>query len=579
MNQNKSGLSPLRTLGSLSLAVFLLAGLAVLLVLSTFIESRYGTAVAQRLVYQTGWFDAFLALLGVNITCSTLTRWPFKTKHTGFVITHTGILLVLAGSLLTRLLGAEGQLYVPEGQTSDRIFLGQYEIVVEDPRQNKELATFALGRSNKAGSLIGRLPDGAELRLGSVVDSAQWDEIYEEGSKGSDVNPAIRLSFTSKAMGASFDIGLVRHHPERPDGHLSVFGPATAVLADAEPATESQEATLAFIKDGVLLAKLPLAEIAKDGETPLGASGYRITSFQYFPDARVGAEGKLVSVSDQPSNPAVRLHLTDTQGQTSHYLKFANYPDFDSMHQKGGEPSSDIQVKFEAGHAPEHHGATFTVYPKDGRWLYRARSRQGKITASGEVEIGKAIDTGWADFQATVTRIYERARIRPAVKPSSSSSKYPAAQIAVNKAGQTLLEQWIGPDRFAKLPGEQPLIAAMRQRSLAVPFSLTLKDFRKVDYPGTRRAASFESDVVLSDETAKIQIHRTIRMNQPMDYAGYRIFQSSYIQEPSGEASIFTVAKNPGVTLLYAGSTVLFIGTFITFFVPPLSSFRHEPKG
>ena len=68
-------------------------------------------------------------------------------------------------------------------------------------------------------------------------------------------------------------------------------------------------------------------------------------------------------------------------------------------------------------------------------------------------------------------------------------------------------------------------------------------------------------------------------MNEPMDYAGYRIFQSSYLQEPSGEASIFTVAKNPGVTLLYTGSTVLFIGTFITFFVPALSSFRHEPKG
>lgn len=579
MNKSKGGFSPMRLLGSLSFAVILLAALALLLIVSTFIESRYGTAVAQRLVYQTGWFDAFLALLGVNITCSTLTRWPFKKKHTGFVITHSGILLVLAGSLLTRLLGAEGQLYVPEGQTSDRIFLGQYEVVVEDPRQDKPLATFLLGRSNKAGALISRLPDGTEVRLAQVVDSAQWDETYEEGPVDAAANPAVRLSFTSKAMGASFDFGLVRNHPERPDGHLSVFGPATAVLAETEPADKPSVAALSFIKDGVKIAELPLAEISKDGPTPLGTTGYSITAFEYYPDARVGGEGGLVSVSDTPSNPAVRLHLTDAEGRTSHHLKFANYPDFESMHRKDGDEPTDVRVEFKSGASHEHHGATFTIYPKDGGWHYRARSRQGDITARGEVEIGKTVDTGWADFQVVVTRIYQRAQVRPLVKPSSSSSKYPASRVIADRDGATVFDQWIGPDHFARLPGEHPLILSMRQRSLAVPFSVTLKDFRKVDYPGTRRAASFESDVVLSDASVKTEIHRTIRMNEPMDYAGYRIFQSSYLQEPSGEASIFTVAKNPGVTLLYTGSTVLFIGTFITFFVPALSSFRHEPKG
>lgn len=579
MSISKGGLSPLRILGSLNFAVILLAGLALLLVVSTFIESRYGTAVAQRLVYQTGWFDAFLALLGVNITCSTLTRWPFKKKHTGFVITHTGILLVLAGSLLTRLLGAEGQLYVPEGQTSDRIFLGQYEIVIEDPRQDKESAVFLLGRSNKTGALISRLPDGTQVRLSQVVDSAQWEEVFEEGPAEAAGNPAVRLSFTSKTMGATFDIGLVRHHPERPDGHLSVFGPATAVLAETEPEEKPSVAALTFMKDGIKIAELPLTEISKDGPTPLGTTGYSITAFEYFPDARVGGEGGLISVSDTPSNPAVRLHLTDAEGRTSHHLKFANYPDFESMHQKDGDQPADVRVVFKSGSSQEHHGATFTVYPKDRRWHYRARSRQGDITSGGEVEIGKAIDTGWADFQAVVTQVYERAQVRPLVQPSSAGSKYPAARVIADKDGSVIFDQWIGPDHFARLPGEHPLILSMRQRSLPVPFALTLKDFRKTDYPGTRRAASFESDVVLSDEAAKVQVHRTIRMNEPMDYAGYRIFQSSYLQEPSGEASIFTVAKNPGVTLLYTGSTVLFIGTFITFFVPALSSFRHEPKG
>ena len=62
-------------------------------------------------------------------------------------------------------------------------------------------------------------------------------------------------------------------------------------------------------------------------------------------------------------------------------------------------------------------------------------------------------------------------------------------------------------------------------------------------------------------------------MNHPLDYKGYRIFQSSYVKDPeAGEASIFTVAKNPGIPFIYGGAIVIFVGAFLVFFVPQLSS-------
>ncbi|MCG3176669.1 MAG: Cytochrome c biogenesis protein Ccs1 [Candidatus Omnitrophica bacterium] len=568
----------LKQIGSLSFAVVLLAALTALLIVSTFVESSLGTAVAQRWVYQTGWFDAFLALLGLNILCSTLTRWPFKKKHTGFVVTHTGILLVLAGSLLTRLSGVEGQLYVPEGISSDRIFQTQYEIVVEDLRDHKDTAVFPLGRSNKPGSIITRLEDGSPLTLVGTVEAAEWQEIVDEAPDGTG-SAAARVRFTSKTMGSDFDLWLVRDHPERPDAHLSFFGPAAAVLSDAPPAPDAPPA-LIVTKDAQLIAEIPLSAISESegASTPIEGTPYRIEEYRYYPDARVGPGGQLVSVSKEPNNPAVQLKIVDGSGQARSYLRFANHPDFESMHAKREPDPLGLTVAYrQASHA--HHGATFTIYPENGSWRYQARSRTGAVTASGEVRPGQAVDTGWSDFQATIVSLFDHARVSTAVRPSSAPGRAPAARLSVRAADGQVLDEWIGPDRSVKLPGGRPLIAALRQRSLPVPFSITLKDFRKIDYPGTRRAASFESDIVLTDPAAKVQVHRTIRMNEPMDYAGYRIFQSSYIQEPAGEASIFTVAKNPGVTLLYTGSTVLFVGTFITFFVPALSSFRHDPRG
>ena len=39
-----------------------------------------------------------LAFLGDNILCAALIRYPWKKRQTGFVITHAGLLILLAGS-------------------------------------------------------------------------------------------------------------------------------------------------------------------------------------------------------------------------------------------------------------------------------------------------------------------------------------------------------------------------------------------------------------------------------------------------------------------------------------------------
>lgn len=104
-------------LSSLKLAVPLILTLAVLLATGTIVESRSSTWAAKHYVYSTWWFALFLLLLGTNVLCSALSRYPWKKHQTGFVITHSGILLILLGSLVTQQLGNDGQIALSEGES------------------------------------------------------------------------------------------------------------------------------------------------------------------------------------------------------------------------------------------------------------------------------------------------------------------------------------------------------------------------------------------------------------------------------------------------------------------------------
>src|SRR5947207_453360 len=93
---------------SLKLAVVLLAVLIIASIVGTICESTFDAKVARAYVYGAPWFNIWLILLAANLTVSALSRWPWKKHHVAFLITHLGIITLLAGSLVGRLWGVEG---------------------------------------------------------------------------------------------------------------------------------------------------------------------------------------------------------------------------------------------------------------------------------------------------------------------------------------------------------------------------------------------------------------------------------------------------------------------------------------
>ncbi len=106
-----------RFLASLKLAVFSLSSLAASLAFATWFESSYGTTAAQDYVYKSTWFAVLLAFLAINILCAALIRFPWKTRQTGFVITHAGLLVLILGSYWSMRTADEGTVGMLEGET------------------------------------------------------------------------------------------------------------------------------------------------------------------------------------------------------------------------------------------------------------------------------------------------------------------------------------------------------------------------------------------------------------------------------------------------------------------------------
>lgn len=130
-------------LASLRFAVVLITLLAVVLGLGTFVESGYGTEAVKFAIWNTWWFTLLNALLAVSIFTAAAIRFPWKRHQTGFVITHIGLLVLLAGCLVSQRGGIDAQIPLLEGDRGRKAYEDShsFHLRVSPPGDNKAAFT------------------------------------------------------------------------------------------------------------------------------------------------------------------------------------------------------------------------------------------------------------------------------------------------------------------------------------------------------------------------------------------------------------------------------------------------------
>ena len=101
----------------------------------------------------------------------------------------------------------------------------------------------------------------------------------------------------------------------------------------------------------------------------------------------------------------------------------------------------------------------------------------------------------------------------------------------------------------------------LRRQRRELPFTVELLDFQRDMHPGTDMARAYQSRVLIRDGAATWE--SVIRMNEPLRYKGYTLFQSSFIETEQGDVSVLAVVRNAGRSFPYISGIALCVGILL----------------
>jgi len=620
---------------SLKLAVVLLAVLIIAAIAGTLYESSFDAKVARAYIYGAPWFNIWLVLLGANLTCSALSRWPWRKHHLAFLITHLGIITLLIGSLIGRIWGIEGTMTLFKGEPpANRLLVDQRQLRVHDV--DGIVKGFAAEFLHHAPTPqhprnLGQLASGARLQ---IVDYAPAIEAKLNPRPLSDGGEsALHFTIATAMMNQHLENWLLADHPQHgrfsmglanielkrgtaPDsgtGDLSNRPAST----EKDQAVDLEESIFAFSKapdeqisrvrkGGSIGAKVHLLA-PKDGnkgqvvisagdkeagfdvaenlgrDVAIAGTPFTLKIDNYWPDFRI-ENRKPSSLSDQPNNPVV---LVTIHGKGIPVAAAETNPHGDGKERNatGGPPAMPAP-----GEETPNRLTLFIA--DDGAITYELVSRKnGK--SLGKIDFNQPLATGWADWQLVVDRTMAHAQQWTDFTPvkseersaSSAAADLPdAVRVRIQQNGETL-EQWVpGGWQIAIPTAPNKTMIAYGWEVIGLPIGLQLLDFVVKRNEGTDSPAGFKSTLQIATADGETATG-SCWMNNPFSYPGtwwhtwtgltYKISQASWNPENLGQSTV-QILRDPGWLLKWIGSLLVVIGVFMMFYLQP---YRKQTEG
>jgi hypothetical protein len=638
-----------RALGSLKLAIFSLSFFAVVLAVGTIVESKYSSKVAMELVYRTWWFKLLLAVLAINIFFAAVKKWPWKKHQIGFLITHLGLLTMIAGGLLNSFSGTDSLLVLvdsDESATQSKEGVPQVSNLMMD--RDAGLIRVRLPGKDKVAEYDfnpGSLPwqrdpkaSGSPTKLLQILDFAAhplprtWGVSLDDGTRLDVVAyyPHVRLEQYSEAdegdPGNRFPGVKVRVFSPQgvlpakwlvPSPHslmsqVSEVGPSMLEMLGTCPRELldqflhppdanklGDKGLLVFHWKGKGETVGPISVVkaeASDKPISLGKAGLQVRNLEYKEKGRAGDPHR---TGKGPEDPAVSFEVFQGEEKVAACTAFARLAGWLQME---GNPNGNKDLE---GLRVWYHPPDYSYHTKGLRGLlqfvrcddklyfrsFHTRPGSFEFEDSGPVRADHEPQAVWSgmNFKFQVTDQLKRAvpknRYVPVnLKPGAEREGYtPAVSARLTGHGESTVV-WlrqtgnllVHPDQLltpVNLGGKTYEVGySVQLREL--PFEVKLLRAEQTVDPGTQSPATYTSYVQLTDAAKKIKGRdEVITMNEPLNHRGYKVYQSGY--EPLGfdgsfrpvNRSTFTVGRDPGMYLKYAGTFMLAGGIACMFYM------------
>lgn len=495
------GWTVIHSLGSLKLAMLLFIVIILASVMGTITESRFDARIAQHKIYSSTWFTFWMVVLCINLAAATLTRWPWKKRHTGFIVTHAGIIILLIGSMIGKHAGIEGSMTLNVGEEAKQhLFLSEMAIQFGDPRTEQ----------------LFRAPFPVDL------------------SPPSEENP--------------------RYFP-LPGRHRRGLTAPFARLATKYFDRAPSEPTLVFDRFTEKLVE----EVSVVDSPGSSASAIRLE----LQSAMMGGQTTAVNLIEEPADAS----FFDLGGLAQISFGDGIVRSFDGM----DTPSPLMQLRLVDGETVEYH----------------VINSRGEVK-EGTLSIGDRIETGWADWTATLVEVLPEARQEKRLyEGQSGQGNLTAVRGWLDWGdGRTTEPEWFvaGDSQFVSL-GEEEISFAFGYRREPLPFEVELLNFEVPRDEGTDNPANFTSYLRFTDRTTGTTHEDSCGMNVPAVFpAGfdrlvtgftYKFSQASWNPEDLSESTV-QVLRDPGWLFKWIGSLTIVCGIYLIFFKRSFRNRRPE---
>ncbi len=535
--------------GSIKFAVPILVLATLALCYGTWLEATTNATHAKIVVYGSWWFVVLMALICVTLILAVVTRYPWRKKHTGFIIVHAALITIIVSGFVTFFTKVEGTMSLEEGMRADALRGQTNEL---------QILTHNAGEFEILDAQIIRAPGTISLNGIEIEVLERWDNSAQETVVLNDgMNPlhAIELKFGAGDEGHW--IGQLQNGETPPVLHEV----EVRVLPQGQawsPETIGQQSRPVFRhrnKEGLI----DLEEVGQVVDT-----GWAIESIRRFKHAMVGPEG-MIEGDESRDNPAVEVTLVHEDGSRERHAAFDRFRGSINKKQVDGEDFSELVLEY-VGHGLDRPTLVFTrdelattahFASPDGHRIEQVLDGQAPWT----------IDLGDGS-ECIILEAFSNARgTTKLVKAPQGEENMPALVVRIHGTAadgtashEPMILAW-GARSMIQV-GDEFLGISYTPSMTRVPFAIELVDFRKVDYPGSSMAMAYESDVIFTDEHGNTH-EQTIWMNNPLEYQGWKVYQSGFV---GSDVSIFQVTKDPGLLATYIGCIFLCLGILVMYY-------------
>jgi hypothetical protein len=626
-------------LGSLNVAVILLATIAGLIAFATIMESKFDSTVARYYIYDNPLFMLWLLVLALNLLCAAFTRWPWQRKHLGFVVTHAGIILMLTGAVIGKTMGFEAFVTLDKTKPPENRLIMHEDLLTVDTSggvRGQMPFDIAMRPPTKARSFT--LPlENSTLRL--VVDRATENLVPNDTLAASTdpvAPPGVALHFINAGMGQNVAANLMRG--EGVDT-FDFFGMAKIEMVDSL----DEAHPIAPVKSAESVATPP---VAPRNETPFHETHLVFANSPQTPvidtdaDAQSGYEVKLAPVTGKPdefeatvtgpSGVSKTLSFHDVAGVWSSLFgdgdpvqfRVAKYwPEFAmkdgvpvSLSDQPRNPAMLVQITGPtkvlpppapqpvAAAPPIPQGLIMRIAPakEPGEIVYELE-RAGKIEARATTAQGGTIHLGWSKWEAHVDTVLAHAELHRDMKeftgtvtPVMADSLRPGIRAhLVAPDGSSGPVEWIPSGTSRELfNGNDFATIGFGQRVIPLTFSMTLENFEVPRDEGTDTPSNYISSLRFEDAATGRVVRDKAYMNSPAMFPGdfwrsllgwnYKFSQANWNPQNLNETTL-QVLYDPGWPFKWTGSIGICCGIALMFYFMPKRSpseraGREEPE-